>query len=230
LLVVSLAALIVIVVVLVPNLEPLFEGSGAEPPPLVAVLMGLSHFLSGSWVELVVALAAATLLSIWAYRQPAARTIFDRWQMKLPFFGSLAALSDSSRFCRALASLLRSGSPLLQAMEAAGNACRNPSSREMIKEACRDVSSGRRLAAALEKFTPMTTSTRQLIAIGEEANRLEDMLLHAAKSDEATVFRRVERAMTLLTPAMTLMIGGLVGGLIVSVMRAILSVNDLALQ
>ena len=76
----------------------------------------------------------------------------------------------------------------------------------------------------------ISPATRQMIAIGEQTNRLDHLLLHAASADEAEVAARIERLMTLLTPLMTIALGLLIGGLIMSVMRAILSVNDMAVS
>jgi general secretion pathway protein F len=69
-----------------------------------------------------------------------------------------------------------------------------------------------------------------MIAVGEETGKLGDMLLRTAIVLEQQSQRRIERLMTLLTPALTIVIAGLIGGLILTVMNAILSVNELVLQ
>jgi general secretion pathway protein F len=76
----------------------------------------------------------------------------------------------------------------------------------------------------------MPQASCHLVAVGEEANRLDELLMHIAQMNEAALQQKLERLMTLLTPVLTLLMGLLVGGLIMSVMRAILSVNDLVIR
>lgn len=230
LLAMSLVALGVIMTVLVPNLLPLFENARTEPPLLVGALLALSRVIEQHG-SMIAAACLALVAGLWFLsRQEKVALRLGSWMFRLPYVGPIAAELDTARFARSLACLIRSGAPLLQALAAAGGACRNPAARGMIARVAARVASGQRVAAALEEFAAMPAATRQFIAIGEEANRLEDMLLHAAQSNETAAYRRIERSMTALTPLLTLAIGGLIGGLIVAVMRAILSVNDLAFQ
>jgi general secretion pathway protein F len=85
------------------------------------------------------------------------------------------------------------------------------------------------VARAFAECAVMPSSCCHLAAVGEEANRLDEMMLHIAQMNEAALHNRLERMMTLLTPTLTLIMGLLVAGLITAVMKAILSVNDMAL-
>ncbi len=102
--------------------------------------------------------------------------------------------------------------------------------RQALERATQAVKEGSRLAAALQRTGAFPDLALRFVAIGEEASKLDDMLMHLAEITDGEIERQVETMLTLLTPAITLALGGMVGGMILSVMQAILSVNAIALQ
>jgi type II secretory pathway component PulF len=146
--------------------------------------------------------------------------------LKLPIAGGV----EISRICRTLATLLHSGLALQSAMAAVRDVAANSITKQQLSHAIDEVTAGVKLAEAFKILTVLDAGSRQMIAIGEETNKLEAMLMQIAVNLETETTQRIERLMALLTPLLTIALGILVGGLIMSVMRAILSVNELAVS
>jgi general secretion pathway protein F len=226
LLVMAMLSLTVIATVLIPNIMPLFEQSGAELPFIVRVITSVSSAVSEHGLLMVLILCVMILLAFYGFRQPSAKLAWDRILLKLPIAGGV----EVSRICRTLATLLHSGLALQSAMSAVRDVASNSITKQQLSHAIDDVTAGVKLAEAFKVLAVLDSGSRQMISIGEETNKLEAMLMQIAVNLETETAQRIERIMALLTPLMTVALGVLVGGLIMSVMRAILSVNELAVQ
>ena len=103
-------------------------------------------------------------------------------------------------------------------------------SRDQIIAARDAVVGGKRLAEAMTMIKSLKPQSIQMIAIGEETNRLEPLLSYIADAEQKTGERSIERLMTIATPLLTILVGGMVGGVVMSIMSAILSLNDMAVR
>jgi len=220
----------IIISVLVPTLLPLFEDTGAVVPPALAAGNWLSVQITEHWLAISLALLIIVLAGWKILRIEAVRRLGDRLALKLPLIGSLVTKHNLFMFARMLGTLLRNGVPLIQALQVSASVVPNRNISSLIQAAVQPVQEGQRLAEVLTQSKSIPETAISFIAIGEESSRLDDMLLHMAKLYEKETSQQLERVMTMLTPAITVMIGIVVGGLILSVMQAILGVNDLALQ
>jgi general secretion pathway protein F len=223
-------AIFIVATVLVPNIEPLFEQSGVELPILIRALNAVGGMLNEHGLAAPVILLGLSAFGWAAFRLPGPRRRLDRAILRAPIIGPFARHAESARFCRTLGVLLKSGARLQPALAAARDVARNVATRDAVDAAIENLVGGQRLAPALAGVEALDTASRQMIAIGEEVNRLDQMLLKAAALNEVELGKRIERFMTLLTPIVTILLGALVGSLIISVMNAILSVNELALS
>ena len=150
--------------------------------------------------------------------------------LRLPVVGSISRATNVAILGRTLGTLLRHGVALVPALTMTAAALPNRLFAAALYRAAEGVREGRRLGPLLNEALVVPRIAVRFITIGEEASKLDDMLLHLGDVAETDAQRAVERAMTLLTPALTITIGLFVGGLILSVMNAILSVNQLALR
>ena len=230
LIVMALASIIVVMGVLVPNLAPMFADSGRSMPTMIALIVRMRE----SWplivtVALVMGMGAfgmgATML-----RSNHMRRAADRILLGLPLAGTLSGEQNFARFSRTLGSLLRTGGPMLPALASARSAVRNRHIGSGLEASLETVRDGQSLGRALLGRPGIPRVALRMIMVGEETGKLDEMLLRTAFVLEQQSQRRIERLMTLLTPALTIAIAGLVGGLMLTVMNAILSVNELALQ
>jgi general secretion pathway protein F len=230
LLVMSFLTIAIITTVLVPNLLPLFDGARKDPPLLIRIMLLLQDNIDLLAIALLV--AVGSLWALWRRAKKNARLLAKRdWLMlRAPLFGHLIVRAEAARIASVLALLLKSGIPLLQALSVVQRACKNRAVKTAFSQVVESVASGGSLAHAFWQFSIMPQASCHLVAVGEEANRLDELLMHIAQMNEAALQQKLERLMTLLTPVLTLLMGLLVGGLIMSVMRAILSVNDLVIR
>lgn len=229
LLVTSFLTILFMSAVLVPTLMPLFDNSRVDPPLVIALLSHLNTKLA--WLIPVMLVSGAVLAHARQRRSPNAKLkmTVDRTALRLPLIGSLLMDLETSRLTAALGLLLKSGMPLLQALCIAQKSCRNSAIRAALVNAAEKVAAGMRLARALGDCSVMSRTACHLVLVGEETNRLGEMMLHISQISETSVQQRLEGLMRLLSPVLTLVMGLLVGGLIAAVMRAILSVNELVL-
>ena len=227
LMVMALAAIIIVATVLVPNLLPVFEDTGADLPLVVYAMIGLNDVLTNYWLLLLACTIAGLGLIILAARSTAFISILDAFKLWSPGVSSFVRQSEISRVSGTLGSLIQSGVPLVEALQVVAGVSRNSVVRSRLQTLTEQVIAGRKFSQCLPDLMLFPPAAQQLVAIGEESNHLGQMLLHVATGAENTLRANIQRLMTLLTPVLTIGIGVFVGGLIMSVMKAILSVNEL---
>jgi general secretion pathway protein F len=230
LLVAALVSVALILTVLLPTVMPLFRDAGAEPPALLAFLARLQDLLARHWQWVIAGLAALTGGLVALSRQPGLRLWRDRVVLRWPVVGEIASGIDTARFSRTLATMLRSGVPILEALRTAGGVVSNRAMAVAAEQAGEEVKQGGMLAGPLARTGVFPDLALRLVAVGEETGQLEAMLLRVADIYEGTVERRMQRFTTLLAPLLTIAIGVGVGALMLSVMNAIISVNELAIR
>ena len=230
LIVAALVSIAVIMGILVPNLAPLFPEGGRSMPAAVALMLLVQEawplILLATTAMGIGALAIRTTVRRSSHLQRAA----DRIILNLPLVGTLSAEQNCARFTRTLGALLRTGVPMLPALASARSAVGNRHIGSGIEASLEAVRDGQSLGRALSGRPSIPQVALRMIKVGEETGKLDEMLLRAAAVLEQQSQRRIERLMTLLTPTLTIAIAGLVGVLILTVMNAILSVNELAVQ
>jgi general secretion pathway protein F len=223
-------ALAVIVTVLIPTIAPLFKDAGTPPPPMIEAIVAAQAFLGRNLVTL--AAIGALLLAglVGSARHEGLRAHRDRLLVKLPVAGAFLTRRETAVFSRTLGTLTGNGVAMLEAMRIAAQACRNRAFRNELRGAADAVSQGASLAQALRATGLFPELALRLVTIGEESGQLDSMLLRTASTFEALNARQGERLTSLIAPAMTILIGILVGSLILSVMEAIISINELAVR
>ncbi|QLP97388.1 MAG: type II secretion system F family protein [Rhodoblastus sp.] len=159
---------------------------------------------------------------------PGARQALARLRLKLPMIGALLAKRDIARFARTLGSLRSAGVPILSALASARGVVANPAIAADLGRTIDAVRDGAPLALSLRDVVAMPPLAVRMVMVGEEAGRTEQMLLRLATMFDAQTQRAIDRAMSLLTPVLTIVIAVIVGALIMSVMNAILGINELA--
>jgi len=207
---------------------PLFKDAGAQLPPALQLLVNIRDFVSESWVVVLGAVVALVVAIIAVLQNEAARDMIDRSVLRVPIIGALITARETARFSRTFSTLSRNGLPILDALRLTGNVLRNRAFRTAVVNASEAVKSGDRLAQPLIRSGIFPEVALRLISVGEQTGQTDVMLMRVATIFETALQRQVSQLLTLLTPLLTLIIGGTVGGLILTVMNAILSVNDLA--
>jgi general secretion pathway protein F len=228
----TVAALAVagIMAVLLPAIVPLLRDAGAPLPFIVRVLESTRAGVAAHWPVLAGGAAAATLGMVALGSAGILGRMMSRLVLRLPLAGGIVMRREVARFSRTLATLLRSGVPMLEAIRVAGGVLGNDVYRASIAEVAEEVRQGAPLTPPLAATGRFPEVALRLIAVGEKTGQLDAMLLRVAEIFEMALQRRLDRMTTLLTPLLTLTIGLLIGGLIVSVMSALLGINELAIR
>jgi general secretion pathway protein F len=225
----AMAALGVILTVLL-TVMPLFKDAGKAPPAMLSFLVNAQAALAENWVLVLALLAAVALALALAWRSPALRLTIDRAILRLPVVGGLVAARETARFSRTLSTLSHNGVPMLDAVRISGSVLQNKAFNLAAAAAGESLKEGGSLSQPLAKSGLFSELALRLMAVGEQTAQLDTMLMRVAQIFESMLQRQLSRLMTLLTPFLTLLIGGMVGWLIISVMTAIMGINDIVSQ
>lgn len=222
----GIVTVMIMMVVVVPKVTAIFDDFAEALPWYTRLLIFMSDAVTGYW-WLMITVAGG---SFWAWKRWLAttegRAKWDRWLLTMPLFGKLLMMVAVSRFTRTLSTLLRSGVPLLQAMEITRNVLGNVELMRVIEEAAASIREGESIAAPLKrsgKFPPIVT---HMIAIGERTGQLEEMLENVAHAYDHQVEARVAAMTSLLEPAMIVIMGGLSGGIAFAILMPLMRINE----
>lgn len=226
----SLVSVLVIVFVLVPSISPIFTDAGLPLPGILNTLAELQE----NWLSAAAVLLAggATGAVLWNKAKRSAEIMLglDRLKFSLPVVGKLIQIREAAGFSRALGTLLSARVPLMSAMQTARALVTNRHLNALYRQAIERVPEGTPLHQALGGIGLLPPTSQRLVAVGEESGQLGPMLIQVATVLEGDLQQQIERMVGLVTPILTLAIGGSIGGLIMQVMTAVLSINDLAFQ
>jgi len=228
LVVVACGSLIVLVTSVIPQFRPLFESAGQALPLPMAVLVGVADVLSAYWWAFALAIVAAVLGFRRALAQRDSRLKIDAAMLRWPLVGALIRKLEAARLCRMLSTLLRNGVSLLTALAVIRETLNNLALREAVERAAAAVKEGRGLSRSFADEEVLPDMALSLIRVGEESGQLEGMLDQVATIQERDVQRTISRLLALLVPALTIGLGLIVAVVIVTLLSAILGVNQLA--
>ena len=193
----------------VPKFEPLL--ANAKKPLPSELMFGLSHAVRGYWYLFIVGIGGAGGL-IWANtRSAAARLRMERWQLKVPVVGSALRLLAITRFCRILGTMLANGVPLLHALKISKDATGSVILAGKIAEAAESVRDGKRLSEPLSKGDFIPEQILAMIAVAEESNNLDKVLVQIADTVERRTNRQVDQAVRLIEPVILCLVAGGIG-------------------
>lgn len=226
----AVVALSVVVGVLVPTIAPLFDEAGVAAPPVIAVLRDLQTLVATRWPLLVAAVVALVLLLALAGERAGIRRGVDALILRLPIAGPLVQRRETARLAATLATLLGNGVAMLDAMRIAGTAQTNHVYRAATADMTERLASGNMLSGEVAASGLYAELAQRMIAIGERTGDLPGMLARLARIEEAALQRGLERIAGLVAPLLTITIGLFVGAIILSVMDAVLGLNELALR
>ncbi|MCB1768362.1 MAG: type II secretion system F family protein, partial [Candidatus Competibacteraceae bacterium] len=159
---------------------------------------------------------------------PENRIRWDRWLLRLPLVGDLIGKVETARLSRTLGTLLGNGVSLLNALAIVRETLSNQVMAAALGEVAEHVKTGRGLAEPLQDAGSFPKLAVQMIRVGEETGQLQEMLIQIADTYDGEVQTAVKRLLTLLEPAMILGLGVIIAGIIMSILVAILSLNELA--
>lgn len=225
---VALLSVILLLTFVVPQFEQLFEDAGEALPMATRVVIVAGDAVRNYWWA---GLLGGLLLVILCQRllaNPEVRHRWDRLVLRLPLFGDLVAKVEMARLARTLGTLLRNGVAMLTALAIVKETLSNRVLGDTVAEVAENLKAGESLAEPLMAAGSFPQLAVHMIRVGEETGQLEDMLIQVADTYDGEVQAAVKRMLTLLEPILILGLGVVIAGIIMSILVAILSVNDLA--
>lgn len=228
--VVGTAIMAVLMVAVIPEITQMFEDSDQPLPWNTVVLIWTSKFMSDYWWLWV---PAIPLIAWAAYRwtkSPSGRPTWDRWRLKLPVAGPLSRHVAVARLSRTLATMLRSGVPLLRALEISRSVLGNIGLMKVIDVAREQIQQGESISNTLKKSGEFPGLMTHMVAVGERSGQLENMLENVAEAYEAEVDLKLGRLTAMLEPIMIVVMGGAVGFIVFSILMPIMEMNKLGTQ
>jgi len=210
LIVVCIAVMVVLLVVVIPNFEAMFDQVGGSLPAFTVAVVKLSESLQKYWIVYIAVIVGAVVAFNIFKRTENGSRIVARFMMKVPVFGLLGVKTQCSRFARTLSTLLAAGMPMLEAIDITARTMDNVLFRDAVEEAARQVQRGMALSAPLKAsgiFPPMIL---HMLGIGEETGNMEEMLTNAANYYDEEVETTTQQATALMEPVILVVMAGIV--------------------
>lgn len=227
LLVLAAGSLILLLVYVIPQFTPIFEELGGDLPTITKIVLGVGSVLQNFWWGIIL----LTVVVVAQFRRMLAnadkRFAWDGRVLAMKWVGDLVGKVETARLTRTLGTLLANGVPLLSALSIAQNVITNTVLRRDISDASREVKTGGGLARNLARSGRFPRLALQMISVGEETGRLDAMLLKVSDTYDIEVRNTIDRLLSIFTPVVTLLLAVLIGTIVLSVLVAILSINDL---
>jgi general secretion pathway protein F len=226
---VGAAAIIFLMTFVIPRFATIFNDLGQAIPLPTQILMAVSAALQSYWwVGATLAMAGVLAWRMWT-GTPHGRASWDQFVLRLPIVGRLALKVETARFARTLGTMLKSGVPVLGAMAVVGDMMSNTAVAGAVSRISQDVKRGGTIAASMQEHARFPPLAVHMVRVGEETGRLEDMLLKVAETFEEDVRTELKRVIGLLEPIIILAMGVLVAFIVVAMLLAIFSINELPL-
>jgi type IV pilus assembly protein PilC len=201
---------------IVPMFKTLYADLGGTLPLPTRLLL----FISGVMVKMIVPFIVALVLAAYAFRRWIAtekgRAVWDTFKLRVPVFGKLVQLTALARFSRTLASLLRAGVPLLESLEITSGTVGNAVVSKAIGDMQEGVKQGESMVQRLAAHPIFPTMVVQMISVGEETGAVDTMLDKIGQFYEQEIEATVDALTSLLEPALIVVLGGAVGGMVIS--------------
>lgn len=211
-----------------PQFVPLFEQSGAALPRPTQLLIAAGDAVSAYGLYALLAVIALALTTVQMLKRPRPRLLRDRLLLRLPVVGGLTREVIAARFTRTLGTLLNNGVPLIAALGIVQDAIGNLAGVAAVERATVSAKGGAGLSRPLGDSGVFPARTIYLLRLGEETAQLGPMALRAAEIHEEKTRLGVQRLVALLVPAITVVMGVVIAGIVSSLLLAMLGLNDLA--
>lgn len=210
---------------ILPIFEGLFRNIGSELPAYTQFLVSLSQYMRSIWAFLfLIILAVSGWLLKRYYATPPGRLHIDTILYGLPLAGDLISKVAIARFSRTFGTLLRAGVPMLTALDVVKETADNAVVASSIGKIYTDVRQGGSISKPMAKSSVFPTMVTQMVAVGEETGRLDEMLSKVADFYDMEVENAVEALTSLLEPVMVVGIGGIVGSIVIGMYLPIFTV------
>jgi general secretion pathway protein F len=221
-------SILILLTYVLPKFTTVFADLGAAMPPSTRMIMAVSDLLRAYWW-----VAVLLVVGLWyGFKRytntPAGRLRYDKLKLQLPLFGDVTTKVQVSSFARTLGTMLKSGVPLLQSLDIVRAIVSNRVVAGALEAVSKDVSEGKGLAGPLERTGVFPQMALQMVTVGEETGRLDDMLIVVAEHYDRDVGNAIARLMSMLGPLLLVVMGIATAFIVIAMLTAVFSVNEMA--
>jgi len=212
---------------ILPQFVGVFAQFGGKLPFLTQILVTATNLFNRYWYIFFIVIAALIVAFLAYIKTPSGKLNFDKFKLNAPIFGEINRKSAVARFTRILGTLIKSGVPILEALQVSSNAIGNLIISSAVLGAKTKIKEGQSISgplAASGVFPPMVT---QMIMVGEESGELEEMLVNVANFYDEEVDRTVEKLTAIIEPVMMLGIALVIGVMVIAMYLPIFNMVNL---
>lgn len=224
---VGVAAVTVLMLYVVPKFAGIFADMGQPLPLPTQILVGTSNWFLAYWWIIAAALVFSVLFARGYAKTSEGRLMMDGLKLRVPIIRGLHMKFVIARFSRTLGTLLQSGVPILDAIRVSREVVGNEVVSRRLSALDDGVKKGRGLAAPLSESGVFPSIVVQMVAVGEEAGRLEETFLMVAERFETESRSMIKRTVSVFEPAMILLMGLIVGFIVISMLIAVFSIHEI---
>lgn len=221
----GIVTVIVLLAVVLPKLFSMLQEMLNVLPLPTLILLRVSAFLSVAWPYLLAVVGGGTFAYRWFARTPKGGETLDALKLRLPILGPLFRSAALTRFARTLGVLVKSGVSLLPALKIVEGAVGNRTLARQLAQAGEETRGGASLASPLRRLRVFPKNVTQMIAVGEESGNLGEMLLKVAQIEERHLRAKTKTIVSLLAPALILVVGAVVGFMVIALLLPIFKMS-----
>jgi general secretion pathway protein F len=226
---VGMVSIFVLMYFVVPRFSAVFEESHMKIPTPTKLMMEASRLTQAYGWIVIGTLAVAAIAFRFYIRTASGRLWWDGFRLRIPILGDALRKAETARFARAMATLVANSVPLVQSIHISGAILNNTRIASSLELVAQGVKRGEGIANPIRKAGQFPPLAGHLLAVGEETGRLDQMFSRMADIYDADTRSAIKRFTTLFEPLVILVMGVIVGALILSMLLAITSINDVAL-
>ena len=223
---VGLVSIVILLTFVVPKFASVFEESHIKVPAPTLAMLEVSKLVTAYWWMAASALVAGAITFQVYTRTAPGRLWWDTLRLKTPLLGIALRKAETARFARSMATLVANSVPLVQSIGISGAILNNRMIAGALGEVAQGVKRGEGIAAPIRKVAVFPPLAAHLLTVGEETGRLDQMFARMAEIYEADTRAAVKRFTAIFEPMVILVMGVMVGALILSMLVAITSIND----
>jgi MSHA biogenesis protein MshG len=201
-------AFLVLTMGVLPRFAKIYERFETGLPVPTRILLGINHVLSNYWYVVLLVIGALVFLFITYISTPHGRLQFDRLTLKLPVFGELTTKIVLSRFARISGIMLGSGVPILSVLELSADSSGNAEVSQVVRRIKNELDQGKSMAEAMRKYSLFSSIIIQMVALGEETGKMDELLIKVSDYYDMQVDMQIENLTSLLEPMLILILAG----------------------
>jgi len=229
LIVVALVSIFVLLGYVVPQFTEMFEGVEQVLPLSTRITIAAGDMVQRYGVLLLLILAMTAWLVRQRLQRPASRYALHASLLRVPMIGQVIVKMEVARFARTLSILMHNGVPLLKALAIVKDTVGNRVMADGLERVASSLKEGQSFAEPLAEDAHFPALAVQMIRVGEESGSLEDILLQVAQTYDRDTQVTIKRTLALLEPALILVLGVIIAAVIISILAAIMSINELVI-